>query len=248
MTAADYPVTFPFRATTAPYTPTNPHLGADRAMPIGTAVIVAGTRIGLSGMSGAATGPHTHQAKWKPGNLPGGLYVLKYNATYFDPADVLTTGGTVSQISTVDMSAAGRFVRWQKDGFTREVFHLSQVDVKVGDIIGDDMPELANQGDVENLVEVVYRMKATPDDIKYWMDAINANQLDFKKLFFAMKDSQRYSIEAYINEGDVQHLALHGIDAKNGKDKFWKLGIRDFAKGTGSTPAQQLKPGIYEVS
>lgn len=67
--ASNYPVTFAYGATTPPYgTAALPyHRGDDRAMPVGTRVIVNGTQIGLSGNTGLSTGAHLHIGRFVGG-------------------------------------------------------------------------------------------------------------------------------------------------------------------------------------
>jgi hypothetical protein len=120
-TAKDYPVTFKFGATTAPYSPSHPHLGEDRAMPSGTPVPVNGVVIGLAGSTGFSTGSHTHTQKVEEGqvvNPRGGGFDIP------SPAVVIQTG-TRSDI--------GNYVRVQDaKGVVWSYFHLSKIMVKKG--------------------------------------------------------------------------------------------------------------------
>lgn len=119
--ASQYKVTFPYGATSAPYSKTNPHKGDDRAMPSGTPVLVNGVQIGLSGATGFVTGPHLHIGKWAGGKHynPNGKGFVFANAV-------------VTQIDTLDNDANGRYVRIQGDGFSWVYLHLSTVTCKVG--------------------------------------------------------------------------------------------------------------------
>lgn len=120
--AADYPITFPYGATSPPYgTPEYPHhKGCDRAMPVGTPVIVNGVQIGLSGNTGTMTsGPHCHTGRFingqdtNPGN--GGFV--------FNSAVVTQIGEDADD---------GKFVRIQADGASWVYLHLSEQTCTVG--------------------------------------------------------------------------------------------------------------------
>jgi hypothetical protein len=67
--ASDYPVTFPYGATSAPYAPGHPHTGEDRAMPANTEINVGNTILGYVGKTGKATGYHVHVQKYKGGYM-----------------------------------------------------------------------------------------------------------------------------------------------------------------------------------
>lgn len=133
--ASDYPITFKFGATTAPYSASRPHTGEDRAMPVGTHINVGDTVVGLSGGlkgapgSGTSTGPHLHVQKYKDEIFlhPHGTGLG--NSIPF-PARVIETG---------TKSDLGNYVRvLDANGFRWSYFHLSQIKVKVGHIINAD--------------------------------------------------------------------------------------------------------------
>jgi hypothetical protein len=123
-TAKDYPVTFPYGATTSPYNINNPHKGEDRKMPLGTPVVVNGLLIGYAGTTGNSTGVHTHTQK-----VVGDRVVHPQGGGYDVPLPVKI-------IATGYRSDIGNYVRYiDATGVIWSVFHLEQIKCKVGDII-----------------------------------------------------------------------------------------------------------------
>ena len=145
MTASDYSVGFGFKGQDGEFYGTNGsvglyHLGNDLYCPMNTDLTIQGVHLGLTGKSGMVGGPHLHVAKWQAGNVSGGYYISTYKRSYFDPSDVWQQTGTVSEVGG-NNPQAGNFIRVAADnGFTYEFFHLSRIDINVGDKIeGDDM-------------------------------------------------------------------------------------------------------------
>lgn len=97
--ASQYPVTFPFGATTAPYSIASPHQGDDHAMPTGTKIIVNGTLVALSGASGlGVTGPHLHIGHYINAvavNPNGQGFNLKSPVTVYDCSSTVRDGNYV---------------------------------------------------------------------------------------------------------------------------------------------------------
>lgn len=131
MKASEYKVTFPYGATTTPYSPSHPHSGEDRKMPIGTPVDVGDAIIGLSGNTGKSTGPHLHIQKYKGGyQNPQGKGL----------ANTIAFPAVVSEVG--ENSEIGKYIRLMDKSLIRwSYFHLSRVGVVKGSIIntGGDM-------------------------------------------------------------------------------------------------------------
>ena len=124
----DYPVNFPFGATSSPYSASKPHHGEDRAAPFGTPVIVGGTTVGLVGSTGYSTGNHCH--------------IDKNTGTYVNPSDwVNIKEGTVTFAGA--NGTAGNQVSVQANGATYRFLHLSSILVSVGDKIGEKKMDTA---------------------------------------------------------------------------------------------------------
>lgn len=133
--AIDFPVSFPYGATSPPYSPGHAHRGDDRAAPQGTPVVVDGTQIGLVGATGLATGPHLHLQEYK-GNA----------ANTRKPQNSFQGGKVIAASFSSDF---GNYVTIQtSDGWCDAYCHLSRIDVKVGQVIGGDVEigyDTANQ-------------------------------------------------------------------------------------------------------
>lgn len=127
MSASDYPVNFPYGATSYPYgTAAYPyHRGNDRACPTGTPVIIGSTTIGLTGATGKVTGPHLHIQEWS-----GSPTNDRKPQNEFKP-------GKVTQTDYTGGTSFGKYVTIQTaDGWNDSYCHLSTISVKVGDVIG----------------------------------------------------------------------------------------------------------------
>lgn len=127
MLVQDYPVTQAYG-----YDPTYPlnngfHRGIDYGCPKGTEVIVDGVVIGLSGATGAVTGPHLHLGKWSGNTVldPG----LK-NGFNFSNAKV---------IAVAEDATNGKYIKLEADGYQWIYCHLSEQRVSVGQVIGGYM-------------------------------------------------------------------------------------------------------------
>lgn len=135
--AQEFPVTQPYG-----YDPSYPlnggfHKGIDYGCPVGTAVVVNGQTIALSGKTGAVTGPHLHLGHFVNGKDvdPGkGGFKLQDPIVYDTGYD--TTNGNFVRISASD----GLWV----------YLHLSEIKVSKGQLIGQEEEPMPNDGDIVN--------------------------------------------------------------------------------------------------
>lgn len=131
MSASDYNITFPYGATSAPYSPTLPHRGDDRPCPTGTPIVIAGQTIGLTGATGNVIGAHLHIQEW------AGDY-----ANTRKPQNAFKSGVVIN----VDLNGTqgdgsfGKFITIKTDdGWNDSYCHLSKINVAVGQTIGEVM-------------------------------------------------------------------------------------------------------------
>lgn len=155
--AAQYAINFPYGATSPPYSAASPHRGNDRPCPMGTPIIIEGVTIGLTGATGQVTGPHLHIQEW------GSNYTsTRKPQNEFKP-------GTVTLIDpsgTVGDGSFGKFITIQNsDGWSDSYCHLSQISVKVGDVIGDEMP---TEQDINFLWVMILDKPPAAQDVSYW--------------------------------------------------------------------------------
>jgi len=148
---SQYPVSFPFGATSDPYSPSNPHKGDDHAAPYGTPIDVNGVVIGLVGSTGLSTGNHCHIGRFVGGratNPNGGGF-------RFNDAVVTEIGQDATN---------GKYVRVQADDASWVYLHMSDNSkVKVGDKLqGADMPSTVDRELSGELLTAFF----TPEQIK----------------------------------------------------------------------------------
>lgn len=131
MTASDYEVTFPYGATSAPYSSAHPHRGDDHPCPAGTPLVINGVTLGLTGATGKVIGAHLHIQEWQ-----GDYATTRKPQNAFQP-------GTVTNIDpngTQGDGSFGKFITIQiADGWNDTYCHLSRINVTVGQVIGGDM-------------------------------------------------------------------------------------------------------------
>lgn len=216
---ADYPISFPFGATSAPYSPSKPHHGDDRAAPSGTPIIVSGKNIGLVGSTGFSSGPHLHVDK-NP-NYPA-------TSGYVKPTNPFSITGKV--VFAGDAGTAGRMtVIKTADAYWR-FLHQSQINVKAGDIIqgGTIMP---TEAEVKNYFQVWLGRQPTADEL--------ANHI--KKSWSFLADA----ILLYVNNKWQKEADSLGNLAE---DRRIKLENTRKALAECQAGGTVLSPGTYKVT
>lgn len=141
---ADYALTFPFGATSSPYSPASPHRGDDYGYPEGAPLIVGGQMIGRTGHTGAAIGPHVHVQEWS-----GDVANVRKPQHPFE-------GGVVNRLSNdPNQGSWGKYITIRNaDGWNTTYAHLSEIDVSVGQVIGDEMT-IVDQNILDLLVAAI---------------------------------------------------------------------------------------------
>lgn len=132
--ASTYPVTFPYGATSSPYSVAHPHRGDDRPTPSGTPVVISGVTIGLTGATGNVTGPHLHVQEWQ-----SDVADTRKPQNAFKPGTVIQTSSSSDFGNYITIKTA--------DGWNDSYCHLSKINVTVGQVIGGDMPITSDQLD-----------------------------------------------------------------------------------------------------
>lgn len=165
MTASDYGVTFPYGATSAPYSSAHPHRGDDRPCPEGTVLQIAGVNIGLTGNTGFVTGPHLHIQEWQ-GNP----------ANVRKPQNAFVPGTVTAATSSSDF---GNYVTiTTADGWNDSYCHLSQINVTVGQVIGEEMT--VTSSDQARQDYLLFGIEVAGDSPAL-LNAVGADELEFIK-------------------------------------------------------------------
>lgn len=142
MSARDYAVTFPYWATSAPYSAAKPHRGNDRPCPSGTPVIIGDTTIGWTGMTGWAIGAHLHTQAGTDINCQN-----TFNPTplEFQPGAVAARGWGDQWGNYVIIRVGSQYICYA---------HLSQTNVSVGQVINGS----TQGGSVETIKSMYWRL------------------------------------------------------------------------------------------
>lgn len=119
----DYPISFPYGATSAPYSATRPHRGSDRAAPLNTPIIIGATQIGLVGTTGLSTGPHCHLQAGKD----------EWAQTTINPDAYWFKGGTVVKVGFG--TEWGNYVCIRVGDVNAFYCHLNKITTSVGQVI-----------------------------------------------------------------------------------------------------------------
>lgn len=191
--ASSYPVSFPYGATTSPYTPTNPHKGDDHKCPSGTPIDVGNAIIGLVGSTGKSTGPHVHIQKVAGGVVrnPNGAGLGK---TIAFPATVYETGYSAS---------IGNYVRIRDAiGTLWSYFHMLEVKAHNGQVIHEG-GEMATREQVNNIYKAVMHREGDPGGLTNYTGK-DANQIVAE--FLSSQEFKNH--EAFVRSAAQQIQAL----------------------------------------
>lgn len=151
--ASDYPIGFPYGGKDGYYYGPNGiigpyHRGNDYYTPTGTDLDVNGQVIGRTGATGKVSGPHIHVQLSPEANPTGKEWTVP-------GAVVIATGQTPVE---------GKYIQVRgTDGYVRMYFHLSEILVTKGQIIGDDMKNLTKT-QVDYLSQIGWNRPAQDDE------------------------------------------------------------------------------------
>lgn len=215
MTAKDYPITtsfgwiygYPLNVNTDGQHPGQGfHKGRDYGCPDGTAIVVNDVQIGVSGHTGAVTGPHTHVGKW-------------FKGTVYDPGD---GGWTLNNPRVTDIGFDGTNGNYvgllDGDGVRWVYLHMQEksTNVQVGDHL-DTLPKYndkggnvtyPNTGDLKNIYDQTGFPGHFPNenDIAYW--TAGTNNPDWDKGADEVQKALLYQVITYVGQNANTNAAF----------------------------------------
>lgn len=219
-TAADYPVSFGYKAQDGIYYADRPHpdyshlyigkyhRGSDRAMPENTPVVIGDTTIGLSGNTGMTGGPHLHIQAMKSSDINPAPYEFK--------------PGVVQEVGY--MSDFGNYVSILVDGVKVYYAHLNQIKVKVGQrikgkekLVLEEQPPVFDARYYLNKNPDVNRKYKVPNAVEHWLQfgikegRPSAPNFHVKEYLANYADLRKaYGDKGYAKA--VKHYYNHGIN------------------------------------
>lgn len=236
MNVADYPVTLAYGVYgVAGYTKEHPHRGRDFGCPSGTPLVVGGQQIGLSGATGKVTGPHCHVQEWK-----GDYANTREPNNAFQPGTVVN----IDPNGTQGDGTFGKFITIRNaDGWNNSYCHLSEIDVKVGDVIGGEMEPQWNEGDRQNFNEWHFNKD---------QGMFGGQAGGYKDVVGKISTSKEFKTEQFFNEGDVEEIqnALGTSDAASQVGKPWKNVWHEYIKPRipkGAAPGTYLRVNKSDI-
>jgi hypothetical protein len=209
MTLKDYPITFPYGATSAPYSATRPHRGNDRAAPLGTPIVIGDTTIGLVGSTGLSSGSHCHTQAGTD----------KACQDTFNPSPLEFKGGTV--VNTGFGSEWGKFVTIQVGKEFITYAHMSEIGVQINQVIKENA---MTQAEVAQDYAKVGRTATAADKVLHSTKGTHKSLHDG-----LMKDFYKYGYGKQIRSLEAQLVAVKKALA-NEKNKPPQTVIKEVEK------------------
>lgn len=152
---AQYPIKWGFGITSpSPWSPSHPHQGVDRSTPKRTPLTINGQTVAYTGNTGGVD-PHHHLQKVK-----GGKVLDPQNGGFILPDPVI-----VYQVDNVDDTNIGKALRVRDgQGVEWSHFHLDEILVNNGQIIGRKENDLIEKNDIGYLRIIMTEIEGWPSD------------------------------------------------------------------------------------